>query len=94
MTKYKTEEEVLENYDSSKYRTPDGYTSDIAIFTIVSEKVLEKAPPKMRLNIMLIKRADIDNEGNPNIEGGNGHFLEVSWMFQKEKPLIRQLREN
>lgn len=42
MTKFRTEEEVLAHYDSSKYLTPDGYTADIAIFTIVSEKKKKK----------------------------------------------------
>lgn len=60
------------HYDSSKYRTPDGYTSDIALFTIVAEKLQQKlkAPPKMSLKLLLIKRAELNREGNPNIEGG------------------------
>ncbi|WP_230130966.1 NUDIX domain-containing protein [Bacillus sp. CECT 9360] len=59
----------MPRYDSSKYRTPDGYTTDIAIFTIESFKPAEKVPPEMTLKIMLIKRAAKDNEGNPNYEG-------------------------
>lgn len=58
----------MNTYDSSKYRTPDGYTSDIAIFTILSQKKEEKAPPEMKLHMMLIQRAATDSEGNPNIE--------------------------
>lgn len=57
MSKFHSEEDILAHYDSSKYQTPDGYTADIAIFTIVSEKKEEKAPPNMTLKIMLIKRA-------------------------------------
>ncbi|MCM3790411.1 NUDIX hydrolase [Domibacillus indicus] len=58
----------MTSYDSSKYRTPDGYTADIAIFTILSKKREEKAPPDMKLYMMLIQRAATDSEGNPNIE--------------------------
>ncbi|WP_046181134.1 NUDIX domain-containing protein [Domibacillus tundrae] len=58
----------MNQYDSSKYRTPDGYTADIAVFTILSEKKEEKAPPDMKLHMMLIQRAAKDREGNPNIE--------------------------
>ncbi|MFP7494301.1 NUDIX domain-containing protein [Terribacillus saccharophilus] len=56
------------HYDVSRYRTPDGYTSDIAVFTITSEVTKAYAPPKMELKLMLIKRAAHDTEGNPNIE--------------------------
>lgn len=59
-----------EAYDVSRYRTPDGYTSDIAVFTITSEKTKAYAPPKMELKLMLIKRAEQDTEGNSNIEAG------------------------
>ena len=62
--------EILKNYDANKYRTPDGYTSDIAVFTIISEEVGTHKPPKKKLKLMLIKRADQNREGNPNIEGG------------------------
>ena len=54
----------------NKYRTPDGYTSDIAIFTIISEEIGTHKPPKKTLKIMLIKRAEKDQHGNPNTEGG------------------------
>lgn len=68
---YSTEEEYLSQYDPKKYRTPDGYTADVAVFTIVSEeKTFEKAPPKRILKLMLIQRSEKDMEGNPNIEGG------------------------
>ncbi len=94
MKKFHTEEEVLANYDSSKYQTPDGYTADIAIFTITSEKIEEKAPPHMTLKIMLIKRAAKDPEGNPNIEGGKwalpGGFVDA---VQKETAYIAARRE-
>jgi 8-oxo-dGTP diphosphatase len=61
-------QEALKYYDVKKYRTPDGYTSDIAVFTIVSEKIEEYKPPKMTLKLMLIKRSELNTEGQPNIE--------------------------
>ena len=63
-------QDALKHYDIKKYRTPDGYTSDIAVFTIVSEKIEEYKPPKMTLKLMLIKRSELDTEGRPNIEAG------------------------
>lgn len=53
-----------------KFITPDGYTSDIAVFTITSESNGEYKPPLKKLKIMLIKRSEKDHEGNPNIEAG------------------------
>ncbi|MEJ1517210.1 NUDIX hydrolase [Bacillus cereus] len=66
MGKYQTEEEVLKNYNAKKYVTPDGYTSDISVFTIVPDE----DNGKKVLKIMLIQRAELDEEGEPNIEGG------------------------
>jgi 8-oxo-dGTP diphosphatase len=63
-------QKALEQYDVSQFRTPDGYTSDIAVFTITSEKVSDYKPPKMTLKLMLIKRALLNAEGDTNIEGG------------------------
>ncbi|MBX9976380.1 NUDIX hydrolase [Cytobacillus firmus] len=54
----------------NQFITPDGYTSDIAVFTITSELVGEYKPPKKELKIMLIKRSELDHEGNPNMEAG------------------------
>ncbi|MFM1651750.1 NUDIX domain-containing protein [Brevibacillus sp. B_LB10_24] len=72
MPPYSTEEEFLRHYNPKKYRTPDGYTADIAVFTIVKDVVQEdeKEVEKPMLKLMLIKRASKDAEGNPNIEGG------------------------
>jgi 8-oxo-dGTP diphosphatase len=53
-----------------KFTTPDGYTSDIAVFTITSERMGDYKPPLKTLNILLIKRSELDHEGNPNIEAG------------------------
>ena len=69
MGKYKSEEEMLENYDAKKYKTPGGYTSDIAVFTIISTEVEKHKPPVKELKLMLIQRAEKDAEGEPNVEG-------------------------
>ncbi|MEI5908015.1 NUDIX hydrolase [Bacillus spongiae] len=63
-------EDALREYNVNEFVTPDGYTSDIAIFTITSEKKQEYKPPIMELKIMLIKRALVNAEEKPNIEGG------------------------
>jgi 8-oxo-dGTP diphosphatase len=52
------------------FTTPDGYTSDIAVFTITSESNGEFKPPSKNLKIMLIKRSERDHEGNLNSEAG------------------------
>lgn len=70
MGEYKTEEEMLENYDTNKYETPGGYTSDIAVFTIISTELEKHKPPVKELKLMLIQRAVKDAEGEPNVEGG------------------------
>lgn len=59
--------EALKAYDVKKYRTPDGYTSDIAIFTITHD---EAAVYGRSLRILLIKRSLSNADGSPNIEGG------------------------
>lgn len=62
--------EALRQYNPRKYRTPDGYTADIAVFTIISATKELYKPPLMDLQIMLIKRKMTDTEGRPNIEAG------------------------
>ncbi|MFY4775378.1 NUDIX domain-containing protein [Metabacillus sp. RGM 3146] len=62
-------EEALKQYDSKKYRTPDGYTSDIAVFTILYER-REHKPPLVAIHLMLINRSLLNAEGEPNIEAG------------------------
>ncbi|UOY90003.1 NUDIX hydrolase [Bacillus glycinifermentans] len=62
--------EALKQYDVKKYRTPDGYTSDIAVFTIRPIKNEEFNPHVLDLKIMLIQRSMTDSEGRPNIEAG------------------------
>jgi 8-oxo-dGTP diphosphatase len=70
MGKYESEEEVLKHYNPKKYTTPDGYTSDIAVFTIELTYHENHKPPEASLKLMLIQRAETDREGEPNIEGG------------------------
>ncbi|PKG21635.1 NUDIX domain-containing protein [Niallia nealsonii] len=60
-------EDALKEYDVKAFRTPDGYTSDNVIFTIVKDK---EAKYGRILKVMLIKRAMKNKEGKPNIEGG------------------------
>ncbi|TVY04209.1 NUDIX hydrolase [Cohnella terricola] len=62
--------EAIEQYDVKKYRTPDGYTSDIAVFTILPVESKEFKPPVLDLKIMLIQRSKLNSEGKPNIEAG------------------------
>ncbi|MBS4212384.1 NUDIX hydrolase [Bacillus sp. FJAT-29953] len=87
--------ETLLNYDVSKYRTPDGYTSDIAVFTIISTEVGPYKPPQKTLKIMLIKRAERTKEGDPNIEGGKwalpGGFIKPEETAYDAA--VRELRE-
>lgn len=90
-----TNQEALKQYDVKKYRTPDGYTSDIAVFTILPMKSEAFKPPIMDLKIMLIQRSLTDNEGRPNIEAGKwalpGGFVNPhETAFQSAQ---RELRE-
>ncbi|WP_273127287.1 NUDIX domain-containing protein [Bacillus weihaiensis] len=63
-------DEALKSYNVQNFRTPDGYTSDIAVFTILSSKVGEFKPPSMKLMLMLIKRAELNAEGHQNFDAG------------------------
>ncbi|MFD2443887.1 NUDIX domain-containing protein [Bacillus sp. CGMCC 1.16607] len=82
MGKYKSEQKAIDQYDSSQYRTPDGYTSDIVIFTIISKQNEMYKPPSKTLKLMLIKRTEKDAGDEPNIEGGKwalpGGFIHPS----------------
>lgn len=87
--------EALEQYNVKKYRTPDGYTSDIAVFTILPVKSEEFKPPVMDLKIMLIQRSLLNSEGEQNIEAGKwalpGGFVDPNeTAFQSAK---RELKE-
>ncbi|MHC5279377.1 NUDIX domain-containing protein [Listeria kieliensis] len=53
-------EEALNAYKASAFRTPDGYTSDILLFAMKEKK----------LHVLLIQRRKTNAEGEPNVEGG------------------------
>lgn len=107
MEKYNNEEEFLANYNPKAYRTPDGYTADIALFTIVDKdeedlvELKSQSKATKQLKIMLIKRAEKDAEGEPNIEGGKwalpGGFVQASFGSDVHETAyeaaIRELQE-
>ncbi|WP_026673918.1 NUDIX domain-containing protein [Alkalihalobacterium bogoriense] len=92
-----TEEEFLKKYDPTKYRTPDGYTADIAVFTIAKDNsfINEEQTTSRVLKLLLIKRGDNDSEGNPNIEGNKwalpGGFIDPGETAYEAA--IRELEE-
>ncbi|WP_010096618.1 NUDIX domain-containing protein [Ornithinibacillus scapharcae] len=99
MADYPSEQEAVNNYDSSQYITPDGYTSDIAVFTITAEEYIKnpKVSTSKELKIMLIKRAAVDAAGRPNIEGGKwalpGGFIDGRTKETALEAAARELEE-
>lgn len=61
---------AMTNQTKKEYPKPYGYTSDIAVFTIVTEEKEPYKPPKMSLKLMLIQRAMVNAEGEKNSEAG------------------------
>lgn len=90
-------EAALSKYNSNDYRTPDGYTSDIVLFTIVSENVpkQERRPAERTLKLLLIQRSSFTKEGTPNIEANKwalpGGFVNPSETAYEAA--IRELKE-
>lgn len=82
----------LDQFRANAYHTPDGYTSDIAVFSITSEYKKAYTPPKMTLKIMLIKRAAQDREGNRNVEA-NKWALPGGFVHPKETAFDAAKRE-
>ncbi|HYK73183.1 MAG TPA: NUDIX hydrolase [Pseudoneobacillus sp.] len=78
--------------NKKKYRTPNGYTSDIAIFTIISEQEEVYKPPVKTLKIMLIQRATTNAEGEANIEGGKW-ALPGGFINPNETAIVAAKRE-
>jgi len=82
-------------HSPTKYRTPDGYTADIAIFTIVPKITKPYTPPIMDLQLLLIQRSSKNNEGLPNVEGEKwalaGGF--ISEHETGEEAALRELKE-
>ncbi|MFS0749243.1 NUDIX domain-containing protein [Oceanobacillus sp. 1P07AA] len=96
------QQEFLQSYNTNRHITPDGYTSDIAVFTIVSNTVSENASkrkvlPKKLLKLLLIRRVEIDKHGNPNVEGGKwalpGGFVDAKHQETAHESAIRELNE-
>lgn len=63
-------EDALKQYNVKKYRTPDGYTIDFAVFKILPIKNEEFKQPVMDMKIMLIQCSLVDSKGRPNVEAG------------------------
>lgn len=84
-------EDALKNYNVSDYKTPDGYTSDIAIFTISPK---DDHSQEQVLKLLLIKRAMKNAEDEPNMEGGKwalpGGFIDA---YKKETAMMAAERE-
>lgn len=82
-------------HSTKKYRTPDGYTADIAIFTIVPTITKPYTPPIMDLQLLLIQRSITNSEGLPNVEAGKwalaGGF--ISEHETGEEAALRELKE-
>lgn len=85
-------QEALAHFNVKKYRTPDGYTSDIAVFTIISKGRVPYKPPQMELKLMLIRRSLTNSEGLPNIEGGKW-ALPGGFVNENETSYETALRE-
>ncbi|MDQ1910458.1 NUDIX domain-containing protein [Paenibacillus sp. GD4] len=77
-------------YNSSKYRTPDGAPADIVIFTITSEAQprMTKALPKRELKVLLIRRKVWPFEGMWALPGGFSRETE-----SMEQTARRELQE-
>ncbi|WP_458413234.1 NUDIX domain-containing protein [Schinkia sp. CFF1] len=95
MANLNSEDEALRNNSHKKYRTPDGYTCDIALFTIISEDNGPHKPPTKTLKLMLIKRAEKNHEGEVNMEGGKwalpGGFIQPNETAYEAA--VRELKE-
>lgn len=90
------EEENATNYDPSKYRTPDGVTADVAIFTITSEnKNPGKELPKREIQLLMVKRKKWPYKGCWALPGGfsnpNEVLLETAERELKEETAVEGL---
>ncbi|WP_239613580.1 NUDIX domain-containing protein [Cohnella mopanensis] len=80
----------VNNYSSSKYRTPDGAPADIVIFTIASigRKTKKKSLPLRELQVMLVQRKQWPFAGQWALPGGFSQETETIQDCAK-----RELRE-
>ncbi|WP_370294476.1 NUDIX domain-containing protein [Rossellomorea marisflavi] len=85
----------LSHTNQPSFITPDGYTSDISVFTIDLHYPEEHKPPVPTLKILLIQRAESNLEGEPNIEAGKwalpGGFVRP--QETAAEAAIRELKE-
>lgn len=92
LTQYELEEqEFLKKYQEQvkNYPRPVGYTSDIAVFTIVlkEEKPKSKEESTREVKILLIKRKDHPSKGKWALPGGFIHPDESSYKSAKRELL-------
>lgn len=64
---FKTEAEFLKAYDMNKFERPTGYTSDIVIFTLLTNEIDRT---KRDLHVLLVKRKDHPGKGKWALPGG------------------------
>ena len=64
---YTSEKDFLDNYDMNKFERPTGYTSDIVIFTLLTN-MLDNT--KRDLHVLLVKRKDYPGKGKWALPGG------------------------
>lgn len=86
-------EENSSNYDSSKYRTPDGVPADIAIFTITSENENPGTSlPERDIKVLMVKRKKWPYQGCWALPGGfsdeNETLLDAAKRELKEETSI------
>lgn len=88
-------EKAMNEYDVKIFRTPDGYTADIVIFTLDQKKIKEHSPAEFEIKVLLIKRAMTNAEGKTNIEAGKwaipGGFIQENETAYEAA--IRELEE-
>lgn len=89
-------EENASNYDSSKYRTPDGVPADIAIFTITSDNKLPGISlPHRDVKVLMVKRKKWPYQGCWALPGGfsdeNETLLDAAKRELKEETSIDNL---